>query len=325
MPAAIPALIMGGSAAFGGIMQHRAAGKGANAQVQATQDVERMYGEALPRVNSRIASAGSSAGSNYLHMSEEAARGVYGATDEANALLNPYMDAGAQSLTRLGDLANGPGFEFSEDDPSYQWRLQQGQQALERSAAARGGMGGGTLKAMTRYAQGAASQEYQAAFDRFRSDRGDRALMLSNVAGMGLDASGQAGRNTINAGMYAGDAGMRGAEYAGNAQMWSAGEQGRNEMWATNGQADARMGAGNARAAEGIAKGNAWAGIANGVGNAAQLYTLGKMFGPQSNGGRTMQGAGDPASGVRPDERVMLPGMVRLPYGMNGEYVGRLG
>ena len=53
------------------------------------------------------------------------------------------------------------GEEALRDDPGYQFRLQQGQKALETSAAARGGLlSGGTLKGIQDYAQGLASQEY---------------------------------------------------------------------------------------------------------------------------------------------------------------------
>lgn len=46
-------------------------------------------------------------------------------------------------------------------DPSYQWRIGQGQQALEQSAAARGLLNtGGTLKDLLNYGQNAASQEF---------------------------------------------------------------------------------------------------------------------------------------------------------------------
>jgi hypothetical protein len=59
---------------------------------------------------------------------------------------------------------------FSPNDPSYKWRLGQGQQAVERSQAAKGLLGSGNvLTALTDYAQGSASQEYQAQFQRLLS------------------------------------------------------------------------------------------------------------------------------------------------------------
>ena len=52
-------------------------------------------------------------------------------------------------------------------NPSYQFRLQGGQQAIDRSAAARGMLRtGGTLKDLAQYGQNFASQEYESAYDR---------------------------------------------------------------------------------------------------------------------------------------------------------------
>jgi len=54
-----------------------------------------------------------------------------------------------------------------QQTPGYQFRLQQGLQGAQNSAAARGSlMSGGTLKALQQYGQGLASQEYQSAWDR---------------------------------------------------------------------------------------------------------------------------------------------------------------
>lgn len=62
-------------------------------------------------------------------------------------------------------------FKFTPDqlqtDPGYGFRLSEGLKALERSAAARGGLlSGGTGKALTRYGQEMGSQEYQNAYGR---------------------------------------------------------------------------------------------------------------------------------------------------------------
>jgi hypothetical protein len=53
------------------------------------------------------------------------------------------------------------------NDPGYAFRLQQGEQALQRGAAAGGGaFSGGTLAALTRYGQDYASNEYQNVYNR---------------------------------------------------------------------------------------------------------------------------------------------------------------
>lgn len=54
-----------------------------------------------------------------------------------------------------------------QNDPGYQFRLQQGQDALQNSAAARGGLlSGGTAKALSDYNQNAASAEYGNVYNR---------------------------------------------------------------------------------------------------------------------------------------------------------------
>lgn len=66
-------------------------------------------------------------------------------------------------------------FEF-QADPGYAFRLSEGMKALERSAAARGGLlSGGAGKAFQRYGQDLASLEYGNAFDRFQRERAARA------------------------------------------------------------------------------------------------------------------------------------------------------
>jgi hypothetical protein len=63
-----------------------------------------------------------------------------------------------------GTLANLANIEQS---PSYKWRFEQGREALNRTAAARGMLGSGNrLVDLMKYGQGMASQEYDAEFQR---------------------------------------------------------------------------------------------------------------------------------------------------------------
>lgn len=60
-------------------------------------------------------------------------------------------------------------FSFSgvneSNDPAYQFDLQQGEQAVQRSAAAQGGLvSGGAMKDLNDYAQGYASNQYQQSY-----------------------------------------------------------------------------------------------------------------------------------------------------------------
>jgi hypothetical protein len=79
-------------------------------------------------------------------------------------------------------------------DPGYGFRLAEGQKALDRQAAARGGLiSGGALKAAQRYGQEMGSQEYTNAFNRYQTERQARLNPLQSLAGMAQTSTGQLG------------------------------------------------------------------------------------------------------------------------------------
>jgi hypothetical protein len=100
-----------------------------------------------------------------------------------------------------------------------------GQKALDRSAAARGGLiSGSALKAAQRYGQEMGSQEYTNAFNRYQTERNAQLNPLQSLAGVGqttaqqLGASGQnMATNVGNAYMGAGNARASGYTGAANA------------------------------------------------------------------------------------------------------------
>lgn len=98
----------------------------------------------------------------------------------------PWLNAGRQSLADLVRQMGSGGFDVNAstlaNDPGFQFRMAEGQKALERSASARGGLnGGGTMRSLARYSQGLASDEYQRAWGR-QTDRFNR---LASLAGVG--------------------------------------------------------------------------------------------------------------------------------------------
>jgi hypothetical protein len=111
---------------------------------------------------------------------EEQAGATRYAADLANQQYNqtredqaPYRAAGVNALSVLQNTANNApaSFKFTNQDmyadPGYGFRFSEGQKALDRSAAARGGLiSGGALKAATRFGQEMGSQEYQNAYNR---------------------------------------------------------------------------------------------------------------------------------------------------------------
>jgi len=129
----------------------------------------------------------------------------------------------------FGKYAKEFGMSQFQADPGYAFRLAEGQKALERSAAARGGLlGGATGKALQRYGQEMGSQEYTNAFNRYQAERAARLAPLQSLAGVGQTTAqqiGQAGQtmagNVGQAGAAAAQA--RASGYMGGANALSGG------------------------------------------------------------------------------------------------------
>lgn len=113
----------------------------------------------------------------------------------------PFREAGLRALNKLEGAADYTpfGMQQFQADPGYGFRMSEGMKALERSAAARGGlMGGATGKALQRFGQEMGSQEYQNAFNRYQAERSARLQPLQSLAGVGqtsTNALGVAGQN----------------------------------------------------------------------------------------------------------------------------------
>ena len=115
----------------------------------------------------------------------------------AKQQFTPYARAGRESLGQYqSNIGNQPTYQNTlanlVNDPGFQFRLQQGQETLENSAAARGNLlSGATLKDLQGYAQGMASQEGQAAFSRDMNTFNNKQNQLANLMQQGFNASGQ--------------------------------------------------------------------------------------------------------------------------------------
>lgn len=139
------------------------------------------------------------------------------------ALQEPWRQAGMTALNKLIPAATEYtpfGMAQFQADPGYAFRLAEGQKALERSAAARGGLlSGGTGKALTRYGQEMGSQEYQNAFNRYQAEREARLNPLQSLAGVGQTTANQLGTAGRTYGATVGDIGMGQAETSANALL----------------------------------------------------------------------------------------------------------
>jgi hypothetical protein len=166
-------LILGAASVLGGILGSKGASSAARAQERAAQQ--------------------------QLELQRE----MFGRQQE---FLSPYQQAGLEGQNELMRLlglrgeATSAGYgsltqPFSqtqfEADPGYGFRMAEGMKALERSAAARGGLlSGAALKGIQRYGQDLASQEYQNAFQRYQAERQARYAPLQNLMASGQQAAG---------------------------------------------------------------------------------------------------------------------------------------
>lgn len=117
---------------------------------------------------------------------------------ESVELQEPWRKAGEQALNKLIPLTDYTPFSMAQfqQDPGYEFRMSEGMKALERSAAARGGlMSGATLKGIQRYGQDLASQEYTNAFNRYQTERAARLQPLQSLAGVGQTTAQQIGQS----------------------------------------------------------------------------------------------------------------------------------
>lgn len=138
-----------------------------------------------------------------------------GATAAAAAPVTTIDEAALDAAIRARmaedqKAATGPDFgkyarDFNmsdfEADPGYAFRLSEGQKALERQAAARGGLiSGSALKAAERFGQDMGSQEYTNAFNRYQTNRSNQLQPLQSLAGVGQTATNQQGAAVGNYG-----------------------------------------------------------------------------------------------------------------------------
>ena len=119
---------------------------------------------------------------------------TYGQGEGRN--ISPYTSGGATS--------GAPDYSDFYTSPGYLFRLQEGQKAIERSAAARGGLySGATMKAVNANAQGVASDEFN-----------NYVARLQSLAGVGQSATG----STAAAGQNYAQGASQAAQQAGAAR-----------------------------------------------------------------------------------------------------------
>lgn len=242
---------------------------------------------------------------NQADIGEAAGREFYG---QGVGFQQPYMGAGAAAINQLSQLY-GPGGVYTKQptydelslDPGYNFRIQQGQQAMLNAARGGGLAGSGAaLKAASRYGAGEASQEYQNAYARFMANRAAVTQGLQNIAGTGAGAAGtatglagQVGTNLMNQrfgaganlGQAATTAGSNLGTLASNAGATAAGAYtGAIPTMAAlssgNPYGQAMENVGQARASGYVGGASALGNALQGPANAMMAYTMMNRFAP---------------------------------------------
>lgn len=182
--------------------------------------------------------AGQQAVSGATTQANDTLKGIY---DQIAGYATPYINLGTQGAQTLsaaispgGSLSGNFSFDPTKiaENPDYQFQLQQGLQAVQRAQAATGGLqGGATLKSLTQYAQGLASNEigqaYNQALTTYQTNRQNtlaniNALLSGGQYGLGtLQSAGQnygnqAANNILSNAIYGSNLGVQGAQYTGN-------------------------------------------------------------------------------------------------------------
>jgi hypothetical protein len=258
-----PLAIMGGIALAGSIggaaISSHAAGKAASTQAQAAEDA-----------------------ANLQHQDAQQAlafqKQQYG---DQQRNMAPWLQAGKTDLaslqSQLPQLTAGFNEQFQaptgateQNDPGYQFRLDQGMKMLDNSAAAKGGLlSGNTLQGEQNYAQNYASNEYGNVYNRamqeyqnrFNIDSANKARKfndLASLSGVGQTTAAQLGQQ-----------GQAAANNVSNTLLTS-GQQIGGEI----------NNAAAARASGYVGGANAWSGaLSGGTNNLIDLYMLSKMGG----------------------------------------------
>jgi hypothetical protein len=167
MPFPVGAAIMAGGSLLGGIMGGKGAKKAAKAEVALGREALALQKEMFQQGREDLA---------------------------------PWRAAGGQAIGQ-GLAMLQPGYDH-RTSPGYDFRFDEGQRAVESSAAAKGmTVSGGTLKDLLRFGDGVASADYNDQFNRTMSvaSGGQQAATSSAnagqaFAGMGSNTLGQIGQ-----------------------------------------------------------------------------------------------------------------------------------
>jgi hypothetical protein len=224
--------------------------------------------------------------------------------NQNNTNLQPFLNFGSSQIPNLvtdtsnfaGDIANyralvaagnpntAGSVQAFENSPGYQFQLSQGEQSIQNSAAAKGGLlSGNTLQSLLTYGQGLAGTTYQNYLNDYNSFLNNNASVLNADQSLVNTAQGQ-----VNTGLSAGGA-----------------IAGVSENTANNISSNT-IGAANASAAGTVGSANAISSGLTGLGNSASTYGLLSQLTNQGTSSYGGAGGWTPSTGVSSGEAQAL-------------------
>jgi hypothetical protein len=178
-------------------------------------------------------------GNERMRNAQEGVSDAYGKISSAQDQLERLREQDMQDTERYNTIQNRIGtfrdrYKSAQDQatqiadeeteymmrtsPGYQFRLDQGVQARDRAAAARGmSLSGRQQKELERFGQGLASQEYGNRLNRLAGLAGTGQTATSNTASLGANYAQGAGQNMLRAANARGSSYLTGADQAGRA------------------------------------------------------------------------------------------------------------
>ena len=231
------ATAIAGAAVLGAVVSSKAASAAAGAQVNASQDAnatqllisQQQLAAQKEALDKQILAAGATADKQLLiqreTLSQQLAQNAEALAfqtkmyDQTRADFAPYRESGTANLNQLNTLLGIGGNTGAADygrfktadftpadfaankDPGYAFRISEGLKAIDRQAAARGGLiSGNALKGAASYSSDLASQEYTNAFNRFQTIRGNTLQPFQVGAAAGQSAAAMQGQANLNFG-----------------------------------------------------------------------------------------------------------------------------
>ncbi len=180
----------------GSLIASNASGNAADAQSQSAQDAQRLQLEMFNRNKQDLAP--------WMQSGQK-----------GNEALMNFLGIGGGGFDPNAPGVRPFGVQDFQQDPGYQFRMNEGLNAVLNKRSAIGGLdSGNTMRALEDYGQGMASQEYGNAFSRYNANQKNIYDRLSGLSNTGVNAAGGIAKLGANA---AEDSGLFGVQ-GGNAQ-----------------------------------------------------------------------------------------------------------